>query len=117
MQNALTISQAPWLKTLSSTAWEKFAADYDSYVARGGDIQMRTLLSTSVIGILKIRLKKQMGDEGLTFEELDLRKAIEQLFAPRSSMDSLERLQRVGGMAKGGSAVPGLKVSRDLICL
>ena len=112
MNHALALSVAPWLKVLSAGAWEKFVTEFDSYEARGGEIELKNLLSISVVKILRIRLRAKLEEEGADFADLsseDLRAAVDQLFAPRTVLDAYERLQAVSGMQRSN----GGKVNMD----
>ena len=82
------ISFVPYLN-IATEKWREFIEEYDSYRARGGLRELRSLVSVKAWRLLRIRV----GESLEKADEPELRRLITKLFEPKSSLEALEKFR------------------------
>lgn len=88
----------PMLKTLTRGAWKAFKLEFEAYIIKGGQVPLRKLFNSTVLPVLKLRLKGVNPDLDLASEDTGdetLLEAIDQLWAPRSKSQALDRFRAI----------------------
>lgn len=83
------LSFVPYLNVATEEKWRKFVEEYDSYRARGGQRELRSLVSVKAWRLLRIRVGEQLDKA----DEDELRILINKLFEPKSSLEALEKFR------------------------
>ena len=84
MEHSLT----PFLDQFSSVAWSKFLEDLEYYQARGGSVDPKTLVSASVLSLIRLKDPKILLLKGGSFLT-----AVSVFFAPKSALESFDRFK------------------------
>ena len=108
MSNPVTIENERWLpvlKTVTRHAWSSFKIEWESYTQKGGSQPLVRAISSTVLPVLKLRLRKATYELDGASVKLDLASAqtpdaaiidaIDALYAPRSRAAALDRYRAI----------------------